>query len=130
MKIVIRDETLTGKVAQEFYLELEASSLTIAELIRSRVFEEVNEFNNNLPKPFKGLIEPRAEELILNPATTTGRDRKADPEEHVKTALKAFDNNGFLVLVNNKQYTDPEAIVSLEAGAMITFIKLVPLIGG
>jgi len=37
MKIVIRDETLTGKAAHEFYLELEAAIITIGELISSRV---------------------------------------------------------------------------------------------
>lgn len=129
MKILIRDETLSGKIAQEFQLELDTFSITIRELIRSRVHEEVNVFNSNGSMPYMGLVQPRAEELLLNPARSNGVAKK-DPTEQTELALKAFDKNGFLLLIDNKQYTDPDETVSLQPDATISFIRLVPLVGG
>lgn len=54
MKILIRDENLTGKVAREFQLQLETSTITIRELIRSRIYEEVKVFNSNRNMPYMG----------------------------------------------------------------------------
>ncbi|SEW35205.1 hypothetical protein SAMN05428988_4295 [Chitinophaga sp. YR573] len=129
MKILIRDETLSGKITQEFRLELDTSGITIRELIRSRVYEDVKAFNSNGSIPYMGLVQPRAEELLLNPVRSNGVAKK-DPAEQVDLALKAFDKNGFLLLINNKQYTDPDETVRLQPDATISFIKLVPLVGG
>ena len=79
--------------------------------------------------PYMGLVQPRAEELLLNPARSNGVTMK-DPAEHAALALTAFDKNSFLLLINNRQYTDPNETVSLQADTTITFIKLVPLVGG
>jgi hypothetical protein len=56
MKIVIRDETFTGKVSQEFYLALETINISIRDLICSRIYEEVSMFNQSLSKSYSGLI--------------------------------------------------------------------------
>ncbi|KAA2243171.1 hypothetical protein F0L74_11695 [Chitinophaga agrisoli] len=129
MKILIRDKSLTGKVAQEFELELEASTITVRELIRSRVHQEVNIFNSNRSVPYMGLVEPGAKELLLNPARSNGL-RQQDPVKQAEIALKAFDNNGFLLLVDNKQCTDLNDEINLQPDTTISFIKLTPLVGG
>lgn len=129
MKILIRDKNLTGKVAQEFQLELETSAITVRELIRSWVYEEVNTFNSDRSAPYMGLAQPRAEELLLNPARSKGL-RQKDPAEQAELALKAFDNNGFLLLIDNKQYTDLDEAISLQPETTVSFIKLTPLAGG
>lgn len=129
MKILIRDESLTGKVAHEFQLELETSTVTIRELIRSRIDEEVKLFNSNRKMPYMGLVQPRAEELLLNPARSN-RLKQKDAAEQEEIALKAFANNGFILLVDKKQYSDPEAVISLQPDSIVSFIKLTPLVGG
>jgi hypothetical protein len=128
MKILIRDESLTGKVAHEFELELETPILTVRELIRKRVYEEVNVFNSNRSERYMGLIQLRAEELLLNPSGS--QLRRKDAEKQAEIALKAFDKNGFLLLVDNKQYSDPEEEVSLNPDSTVSFVKLTPLVGG
>lgn len=129
MKILIRDENLTGKVAQEFQLELETSTITIRELIRSRLYEEVKLFNNSRNLPYLGLVQPRAEELLLNPARSNGL-KQVDAAEQAEIALKAFANNGFIMLVDKKQYSDPDSVISLQPDSIVSFIKLTPLVGG
>ena len=128
MKILIRDESLTGKVAREFELELEAPTLTVKELIRRRVYEEVKTFNSNRNERYMGLIQPRAEELLLNPSGS--QLRKKDAEKQAEIALKAFDKNGFFLLIDNKQYSNPEEEVSLKQNSTVSFVKLTPLVGG
>jgi hypothetical protein len=129
MKILIRDESLTGKVAHEFQLELVTSSITVRELIRSRIYEEVKVFNSDRNMPYMGLIQPGAEELLLNPVRSNGLKLK-DPAEQAQIALKAFANNGFILLVDKKQYSDPDSIISLQPEFIVSFIKLTPLVGG
>ena len=129
MKILIRDESLTGKVAREFQLELETPTLTVRELICKRVYEEVKAFNSNRSKPFMGLVQPRAEELLLNP-TAGSKVKKKDAAKQAEIALKAFEMNGFLLLVDNKQYSDAEEEVSLKPDSIVSFVKLTPLVGG
>jgi hypothetical protein len=129
MKILIRDESLTGKVAREFELELETPALTVRELIRSRIAEEVKLFNSNRSIPYMGLVQPRAEELLLNPVRSNGLKQK-DAAEQAEIALKAFANNGFILLVDKKQYSDPDSVISLQPDSVVSFIKLTPLVGG
>lgn len=128
MKILIRDESLTGKIAGEFQLELETTTLTVRELIRRRVYEEVKIFNSNSDDRYMGLVQPRAEELLLNPSGSKPRNKFADKE--AENALKAFDKNGFFLLIDNKQYSDPDEEISLNADSTVSFIKLTPLVGG
>lgn len=44
--------------------------------------------------------------------------------------MKAFSRNGFVVLVGDRQVEDLDAGVGLPAGTEVTFLKLVPLVGG
>lgn len=129
MKILIRDESLTGKIAREFQLELETSTLTVRELICKRIYEEVKEFNSNRSVPFVGLVQPRAEELLLNPAAGSKLKMK-DAEKEAQIALKAFDKNGFFLLIDNKQCSDADEEVSLKQDSTVSFVKLTPLVGG
>lgn len=129
MKILIRDESLTGKIAHSFHLQLDNSTITIRELIRSRVIEEVKIFNSNRSLPYMGLIQLRAEELLLNPDRST-RLKQLHADEEAALALKAFDNNSFLLLINNKQYSDPDETITLQADTTVSFVKLMPLVGG
>ncbi|WP_328873398.1 hypothetical protein OHT76_26810 [Streptomyces sp. NBC_00287] len=52
--------------------------------------------------------------------------RKADRER----ALKAFTANGLIVLVGDRQLTDLDEQVDLTADTEVTFLKLIPLVGG
>jgi hypothetical protein len=59
-----------------------------------------------------------------------GKARRVDAEEQVKRAVEAFSRNGFVVLVNDRQVDDIDALLDLRMGMEIMFLKLVPLVGG
>jgi hypothetical protein len=127
--LTIRDETALAKLEQEFILELESDLLTVRELIRQRVYREVEDFNTRKPRYFRGLVQPIASETLLNgygkPATIP-----LDPEKQYQTAIEAFLNNGFLILVNDRQVECLEESIEINQDTAIVFLRLIPLVGG
>jgi hypothetical protein len=110
-------------------LDLPSDHMTVRELIRTRVEQEVAVFNEQQTEYFQGLIQPSAAELTLNGYRMSRRQR-VDPVEQVERALAAFERNGFVVLVDDGQVERLDDIVVLGSTNVVTFLKLVPLVGG
>ncbi len=123
------DETTSGGRSDGWGLEIAEERLTVRELIRRRVFQEVAEYNARGPEVFQGLVRPRDAERVLN-GYAMRTPRRMDPEAQTERALKAFAGNGFLVLVGDRQVTGLDDEIELALGTEITFLKLVPLVGG
>lgn len=123
------DETTSGSRSEGWGLEIAEERLTVRELIRRRVFQEVAEYNARTPEVFQGLVQPQDAERVLN-GYANRTARRIDPEAQTELALKAFAGNGFLVLVGERQVTDLDAEIELALGTEITFLKLVALVGG
>lgn len=123
------DETTSGSRGDGWGLEIAEERLTVAELIRRRVFQEVAEYNARTPEVFQGLVQPRDAERVLN-GYAMRTARRIDPEAQTELVLKAFAGNGFLVLVGDRQITDLDEEIELGPGTEITFLKLVALVGG
>ena len=129
MTIQIWDETLPGKRSQATTIHLDAELLTTRELIRARVRQEVETYNQNLPETFQGLVQPEESEQILNGFRVKTR-RPLDWEAQFRQACASFQRNGFLILVDDKQVMDLDAQILLHKETQLKFIKLVPLVGG
>ncbi|MEV6170966.1 hypothetical protein AB0L99_22375 [Streptomyces sp. NPDC051954] len=127
--VMFVDETTTGDRGAGWGLEIAEERLTVGELIRRRVFQEVAEYNARMPGVFQGLVQPEDTERVLN-GYALRTPRRIDPEAQTALALKAFAGNGFLVLVGDRQVTDPDEEIELALGTEVTFLKLVPLVGG
>jgi hypothetical protein len=127
--ITVRDETTSGSETNELTLEFLDERITVRELIRSRVYQEVTEYNAATPGYFRGLVQPTDAERVLNGYRLRSR-RKLDWEEQYRRALKAFEGNGFLILVDNRQLEHLDEEIELRHDAQVTFLKLVPLVGG
>ncbi|MFI1676300.1 hypothetical protein [Streptomyces sp. NPDC020607] len=54
----------------------------------------------------------------------------ANGEGQFERVVEAFGRNGLLVLVGDRQVTDLDEDVVLASGTEVTFLKLVPLVGG
>lgn len=104
-------------------------SLTVREIIRRRVYQEVAEYNAQGVDVFYGLVQPTDAERALN-GYRLRAPRRLDWEAQYAKAVEAFERRGYIMLVNDQQVTDLDAIVDLRAGAEVTFLKLVPLVGG
>ncbi|MER6094068.1 hypothetical protein [Streptomyces bluensis] len=123
------DETTSGGRSAGWGIEVAEERLSVGELIRRRVFQEVAEYNARTPEVFQGLVQPKDAERVLNGYAMRTR-RRIDPEAQTELALAAFAGNGFLVLVGDRQVTDLEEEVELPLGTEVVFLKLVPLVGG
>ena len=99
------------------------------DLIRARVYREVHDYNLRQPEYFRGLVQPTDAERTLN-GFKVRQGRRLDPEKQFKKAVASFYRNGFLVLVNDRQVDELEEEVEIRPDTTVTFLKLVPLVGG
>src|SRR5262245_2378725 len=127
--ITIRDEVSPGKVLNEFTVELLTEKVTVRELIRSRVYQEVQDYNAKATGHFSGLVSPTEAEKTLN-GFRVKPGRKLDWKAQFETATDAFSNNGVLVLIDDRQAETLEEQVVVGPKTRVTFLKLTPLVGG
>ncbi|MEH0971274.1 hypothetical protein V6U77_09100 [Micromonospora sp. CPCC 205546] len=99
--VTVVDEVTGGPRGPEWTMEIFEETVRLDELIRRRVFLEVAESG-----------------------------AQVDPEERTRMTLDAFGRNGFVVLVDDRQVTGLDERIRLHGGSRVTFLKLVPLVGG
>ena len=128
MQIKVTDESATGQILHELTLSLASERATVRDLIRERVVAEVAAFNQQGPAHFNGLIQPTDSERTLNGFKV--RHKQIDPEKQVAAALDAFLRNGYSMIVDNRQAESLDEEIILNADTTVSFIKLVPLVGG
>ena len=127
--VTIHDESTNGKILHKIMLKLEDEVTTVRKIIEARVHHEVEQYNKNLPDLFRGLVQPTEAEQTLNGFRMLKR-KKIDPEKQIYAAWQSFNQNGFFVLVDDKQYESLDDEVLLENDTTVSFIKLTPLVGG
>ena len=128
-QLTVRDETTAGEKTGEFVMDLLTERITVRELIRSRVYQEVQDYNQKEPEYFRGLVEPTLAERTLNGFKLKAK-RKIDWQEQFKSACGAFERNGFFVLVGDRQASELDEEFEVKADTEVSFVKLVPLVGG
>jgi hypothetical protein len=132
MTLKIRDETtfnLGGDEDRGFTLDVLDEHITVRELIRARVYREVRDYNLDQPEYFHGLVQPSDAERSLNGFKMRSR-RRIDPVRQFELAKRAFYTNGFILLVDDRQVDELEDEIEIRPDTMVTFLKLVPLVGG
>ena len=135
----IRDEAPSGEKSGPLVVEFLTETITVRELIRGRVYQEVQDHNQAVqaragaaPAP---LVRPTEEEERLNgPAAERSerqvRRRQVNWKRQHEIACDAFDRGGFLVLVDDEQKTSLDDEFTIRPGTEVTFLKLMPLVGG
>ena len=128
LKIV--DETASGKVYNETVLQLASTRICARDVIEQRVRQEVQRFNDARKKElFSGLVQPRKSEKVLN-GYRTKKNKVIDADEQVEIALSAFSKNMFFFLVDDKQVESLDDEFGITDDTKITFLKLIPVVGG
>jgi hypothetical protein len=127
--ITIRDETTSGQVLAEWSLECPAERLTVRELIRSRVYQEVQDFNLKQPEFFRGLVQPTDTEQTLNGFKLRKR-RLLDWKPQFEKALSAFEARQILILVDDHQAMSLDEEIELRPETRVSFLRLTLLVGG
>src|SRR4051812_32385862 len=127
--ITVKDESVTGQSISAFPLELLTEQITVRELIRSRVYQEVDDYNRKAPEYFRGLVQPTDAEQTLN-GYKVRKARQIDWKTQFDKALEAFQRNNFFVLVDDRQVEELDEELTLTHTSTVSFVKLVPLVGG
>ena len=127
--LTIHDETSSGQKTNTFTLDCLTERMTVRELLRARIYQEVQDYNQKQPEYFRGLVEPINAERVLNGYKLKAK-RKIDWQEQFNRALAAFERNGFFVLVGDKQAESLDQEFEVKVDTEVSFVKLVPLVGG
>ena len=130
--LMIRDETATGDPVHEFPLEFQNERITVRDLIRERVYQEVSEYNFRSRREggvFRGLVQPTDAERTLN-GFKVPKGRDIDWEVQFTYAVDAFTRNGFFVLIDDRQAEALDETIVISPSTHVSFVKLTPLVGG
>lgn len=125
--LTVRDETMTGRETGSFVLLDLPDTITVEELIRWRVREEVERHNAGTDTTFRGLVQPTAAEEEINGPRER---RRIDPQKQADVAVKAFCTNGFVLLVGDRQVEELDEVVDVIETDSVAFVRLVALVGG
>lgn len=132
--LTIRDETPSGGVVHELPLEFPTEQITIRDLIRERVYQEVQDFNRQRQeKVFRGLVQPSDTERVLNGARHEFRlkeHREIDWKQQFEKATEAFSRNGYFILIDDRQAESLDQEFEIRPSSQVSFVKLTPLVGG
>ena len=133
--LTVRDEITTpGGEDHVFELEFPTESITVRELIRERVYQEVKDYNRSarstMDGPYRGLVQPIDAERKLNPGRRAKPRKEADWKKQLDIAIEAFKRCRFVVLVGGRQAESLDETITIERGTEVTFLRLVPLVGG
>jgi hypothetical protein len=122
--LTVHDLSTDGTALHEISLEFLTERITVRELIRSRVYQEVTEYNARRVTRWSGLVQPREESSAGQPP------RRIDWEAQVKRALAAFTTGTLLVIVDGFQVETLDDQIEVRAESSVAFLRLMPLIGG
>ncbi len=132
--VTIRDETAAGAVVHEIPLEIPGERITVRDLIRERVYQEVQDFNRRgHDAVFRGLVQPADSERVLEQGRTEyrmNRHRTIEWKPQYEKALEAFSRKGFLILVDDRQAAGLDEAFTVTPATQISFVRLTMLVGG
>ena len=129
LKVRDQEGLASARGGLEFVVYLPEQRVQVGELIRQRVLQEVAAYNQRRGDVFQGLVQPSGAERTLN-GYRMGKQRLVDGEEQARKARQAFEENGFILLVDERQPAALDEWVELKPESQVTFLKLVPLVGG
>src|SRR3954471_24409675 len=135
--LTITNDTASGRTTHSLTLDVLDETITVRELIRSRVYQEVQDHNRRKasaePVAFNGLVTPRDEERMLNAGAMDGKPRhlrEIDWRKQFEVSCDAFQRNGFFVLVDDKQVESLDESITVGHDTTVSFVRLMPLVGG
>ncbi len=130
MTLTIRDEEMNGETLNEFALDFLTERITVRELIRSRVYQEVKDHNTKQNQTnFRGLVQPTDAERTLN-GYQLKKPRQINWKEQFEKAVEAFEKSQILILVNGRQLDSFGDEIEVGPGTTVTFLRLTLLVGG
>lgn len=117
------DETLGQPRREAGTLRLASERMTLRQLVRRRIEEDAANLGVPSGQSAPMLVTPVDREQVLN-------SHRINVEDQVRVACEAIERNRIIVLFGERQLTDLDAEIFLDAENTATFIKLMPLVAG
>lgn len=128
--LTVRDESVSGEVFDDFALHFATDTITVRQLIRERVHQEVQQHNNHTDHSRRQrLVSPEPLEAALNGERPSERTN-IDWRKQVDIACDAFERDGFFILLDERQAESLDEVLTIRHDSVVNFIKLTPLVGG
>ncbi|MEK0448800.1 MAG: hypothetical protein RL088_1068 [Verrucomicrobiota bacterium] len=127
--MLIIDATPAGEKLRSYTLDSLTEQMTVREIIRARIWQEVADYNQKCGEIFNGLVQPTDAERTLNGYRVKERG-VIDWEQQFARACEAFEHNGFLLLIGDRQADSLDESFEVRVDTEVQFVKLVALIGG
>ncbi len=127
--MTITDATPSGEKLHSFTLDSLNEHMTVREILRARIWQEVQDHNHQSREVFRGLVQPVGAERVLNGAKLR-TPRQIDWEAQFRRACEAFETNRFFVLIDNRQAESLDETFDVGVESEVQFVKLTPLVGG
>jgi hypothetical protein len=127
LAVKLIDHTPGGPPPIVRHLRLASERITLRELLARRIDEEVAAFNAG-SSTIQPLIVPDERERRLNERTP--KPRRIEAERQLAAAIKAFERNRIMVIVDNRQIEDLDVPLGITPDSEVRFLKMVPLVGG
>jgi hypothetical protein len=108
-------------------LRLASERITLRELIKRRIDEEVADLNAGRDD-VRPLVMPTEQERRLNKAKPSRQ--RIDAGKQLAAAVEAFERTRIVVIVDGKQMTELDRPITVSPDTEVRFLKLVPLVGG
>lgn len=126
--VLVEDKVAGKQASQKYQLQLPREQLTVRELINVYVQDQVDRFNST---PIDRSSRHQSdEERILNPSRPTQHTQRRDCEAECERALAAFGANNFFLLIDGNQVNDLDEVITIKPNTSVSFLRLVPLVGG
>ncbi len=125
----IRDVSAMGQMMHEFFLPMPEAEISVRQLIEVRVRAEVHDYMQGRKHSGYDLFDVDEVEKILN-RHGVGQPPQLNVEKQVSRALSGFKANRFFVIVNDRQVTSLDQTVAISDASEVSFMQLVPLVGG
>ena len=125
-QVVVRDQVLGGADVVGVTLTFPVERITVRELIRSRVYQEVEDYNRSKQEtPYKAW----AAQSGHSPAPQ-GRGAEVVWRTEYDRACEAFERKRVFVLIGDRQATTLDEKIDVSRDIEVTFVRLVLLAGG
>lgn len=130
VSITYKDENTQGLAFHHSTLWIETARISVRELIAQRVLQEVQLVNEqNDDAVFHTLVQPTDTERNLN-GFKFKRRKVIDAQKQIALAEESFESNGFFILIDDIQVESLDEVFHVTSSTQISFLKLVPIVGG
>lgn len=124
-QVAVRDQVLGGADVVGLTLTFPVERITVRELIRGRVYQEVEDYNRSKQQSPYQAWAAQAERPVQG-ARASGVDWRTEFDR----ACEAFERKRVFVLIGDRQAATLDEEIDVSRDIEVTFVRLVLLAGG